>query len=230
MSNAVFACEKCGYSQAIDPVHIGSVFSCPTCGNVVEVTPGPPDPAPRPVVAQPVAPGPQAGPGAQAMQAAMSAQAGGARPGMAGPTMAGQSMAGPSMTMQAMAGGQSAAKPSTVKAIFGNVVVFVVLYLLFMAPAFFLPSLGVNPFGNVQAILADPTMMKVFAASVGCNIALVIIGLLRGMATSSAWYVLFPLLAGVLAYVPGMDFMPFMNVIPHAVSLIIGVGLGLFRS
>jgi predicted RNA-binding Zn-ribbon protein involved in translation (DUF1610 family) len=226
MSNAVFACEKCGYSQAIDPVHIGSVFSCPTCGNVVEVTPGPPDPVPQPAPA----PGPQtqqAGPGAQgaqamqaAMQAAMAAQAGGARPGMAGPAM----------SMQAMAGGAGAAKPSTLRAIFGNVIVFVLLYLLFMAPAFFLPSLGANPFGNLQAILADPNTLKIFAASVGCNVALVIIGLLRGIAVDSAWYVIFPLLAGALAYVPGLDFVPFMNVIPHAISLIIGVGLGLFRS
>jgi hypothetical protein len=219
MSNAVFACEKCGYSQAIDPVHIGSVFSCPTCGNVVEVTPGPPDPAPQPAPA----PGPQAaqaGPGAQnvqamqaAMQAAMAAQAGGAKPGM---------------TMQV--GGASAAKPSTFKAIFGNVIVFVILYLLFMAPAFFLPSLGANPFGNLQAILADPNTLKILAASVGCNVALVIIGLLRGIAVDSAWYVIFPLLAGALAYVPGLDFVPFMHVIPHTISLIIGVGLGLFRS
>lgn len=39
MSHAVFDCKHCGYTQPVDPVHIGSVFSCPTCSAVVMVTP-----------------------------------------------------------------------------------------------------------------------------------------------------------------------------------------------
>ena len=38
MTLAVFDCKNCGYSQPVDAVHIGTVFSCPTCSAVVMVT------------------------------------------------------------------------------------------------------------------------------------------------------------------------------------------------
>ena len=52
MTLAVFDCKNCGYSQPVDAVHIGTVFSCPTCSAVVMVTaiePSAPEPATEPV-------------------------------------------------------------------------------------------------------------------------------------------------------------------------------------
>ena len=52
MTLAVFDCKNCGYTQPVDAVHIGTVFSCPTCSAVVMVTavePSAPEPAAEPV-------------------------------------------------------------------------------------------------------------------------------------------------------------------------------------
>ena len=52
MTLAVFDCKNCGYTQPVDAVHIGTVFSCPTCSAVVMVTavePSAPEPAAEPM-------------------------------------------------------------------------------------------------------------------------------------------------------------------------------------
>jgi hypothetical protein len=237
MSNALFACEKCGYSQALDPVYVGSVFSCPTCGNVVTVTPGLPEPA-----AQPVAPAPLAeqGGGAGAMPAQDSSwpqvqnvvATAAAAPAMAAAPGAGSVISGagavPSMVAMPEMPAASARKTAGSKPLFGYTLVFLLVYLLFMVPLAFSPNLGEIPLQKLGLLIGGP-MMNSFLLFVGSQMALVLVGLLRGLAIGKVWYVFMPILAVGASFAPGLELLPFIAVIAHGISLVIGIGLGLFR-
>lgn len=344
MNHAVFDCKQCGYSQAVDPVHIGTVFSCPTCAAVVMVTALEPPPAqeqtgytPQQAAAeaeyaaqqaqaaqqQAVQPdarheqqpeqqtqdqsqlaaqqayhaaqqaqqyvqqeaeqaATQAAEAGYAEQAAEAAQAYAQHPAYS-PQQSAPQYAAPSQEHQAqqpqyaapqqqgfdpaMVAYQTGAVNSPVGvsvahshfgggvvepvaqpfespgdpplnvpmpdsrrsgSIFGNVLLFAVLYILFMAP-YLLPYL--KSFGIADlSLLESGSVLSPFTLKLVCSACLIIIALFRGLAIGKGWLLIFPVIAGVISFMPGLDLPSFVVPALHALTLALGVLMSPKRS
>jgi len=107
---------------------------------------------------------------------------------------------------------------------FGHPIAFVIVYIIFMIPTYFLPYLGSN-----SAVLGATAA----AAGNGINpafwwhlIALVVlIGITatRGTVIGKKWIQIFPILAAVFDLVPGLSLIPLVPTVMHLCAIIIGV-------
>jgi hypothetical protein len=109
-------------------------------------------------------------------------------------------------------------------AFLGNTVVFVILYILFMLPTYFLPYLGSNSFMlNTLGVAAGAGVNPAFWPHLGSLVVLVVLGWSRGQVIGKAWLVIFPILAGVFDLLPGLNAIPLVPTVMHLLAIILGV-------
>jgi hypothetical protein len=105
-----------------------------------------------------------------------------------------------------------------------NTAVFVVLYILFMLPTYFLPYLGSNSFLVGAVAAADQAYIHLpfwfHALSLGVLIAL---AWFRGAFVEKKWLVIFPVLGAVFDMVPGLNSIPLVPTVMHLLAIILGV-------
>ncbi len=106
----------------------------------------------------------------------------------------------------------------------GNAVVFVILYILFMLPTYFLPYLGSNSaMGAALGAAADAGINPAFWAHLGSLIILIVIAWFRGTFVGKKWLIIFPILAAVFDLMPGLSLIPLVPTIMHLLAIILGV-------
>lgn len=101
-----------------------------------------------------------------------------------------------------------------------NAIVFVILYVLFMLPTYYLPYLGSN-----SALVASLDLNEVnqaFLLHLGALIILVALAWYRGNVTNRQWLIVFPFLAGVFDMVPGLSFIPLIPTVMHLFAVVVG--------
>lgn len=105
--------------------------------------------------------------------------------------------------------------------VFGNVLLFAILYILFMAP-YLLPYL--KNFGITDlSLLESGSVMSPFVLLLVCSTCLVIIALFRGLAIGKAWLFIFPVLAGAISFMPSLNLPSFSAPTLHVLTLALGV-------
>ena len=99
----------------------------------------------------------------------------------------------------------------------GHPVAFVVLYLAFMVPLYFLPWFDSPGTG----LLSNPA----FWVHILCWAALVIIAFVRGVAIGYGWLVALTLIGAFFDLVPGMNWIPMIATVANLVCLVCGAAL-----
>ena len=108
--------------------------------------------------------------------------------------------------------------------VLGNAAVFVILYLLFMGPTYFLPFIGSN--SAIIGTLGAASHMGVnpaFWLHLGSLLVLVAVAWFRGSAIGKSWLVIFPILAAVFDLAPGLNFIFLVPTVMHLLAIILGV-------
>lgn len=110
------------------------------------------------------------------------------------------------------------------KEILGNTVVFVVLYILFMLPTYYLPYTGSNSFAvNAIGAAAGAGINPTFWLHLGSLMVLVVLAWFRGALVGKQWLVIFPILAAVFDLLPGLSSIPLVPTVMHLLAVILGV-------
>ena len=108
--------------------------------------------------------------------------------------------------------------------ILGNAVVFVIAYVLFMLPTYYLPYVGSNSSAlNALGVAADAGMNPAFWLHLGALVALIVVTWFRGSFISKNWLVIFPILAAVFDLAPGLSAIPLIPTVMHLLAIILGV-------
>lgn len=107
----------------------------------------------------------------------------------------------------------------------GNAVMFVILYVLFMLPGYFLPYIGSNSAGLslLGAASGVPGANPFFWLHLGSLVILVVITWLRGDLLEKKWLVIFPILATVFDLLPILSSIPLVPTVMHLLAIILGV-------
>jgi len=105
----------------------------------------------------------------------------------------------------------------------GNTVVFVILYVIFMLPTYYLPYLGSNSavIGALGAT-AEAGINPAFWPHLGALIILIIIMWFRSVLVDAKWLVLFPILATIFDLAPALSSIPFIPTVMHLLAIIFG--------
>lgn len=106
--------------------------------------------------------------------------------------------------------------------------VFAILYILFMLPTYFLPYLGSNSAGMIaiqQSAMSASQGGTLFFTFVhlACLAVLVLITFVRAQFVGKMWLVVFPFLAAVFDFVPGLSIIPLVPTVMHLLAIVIGV-------
>ncbi len=110
------------------------------------------------------------------------------------------------------------------KQILGNTAVYVILYLLFMIPTYYLPYVGSNSSAlNTMGVASGAGMNPAFWAHLGTLTVLVFLSWCRGSVIDKGWLVILPILATVFDLTPGLSSIPFVPTIMHLLAIILGV-------
>ncbi len=106
----------------------------------------------------------------------------------------------------------------------GNAVVFVIVYVLFMLPTYFLPYFGSNS-AVIGALgqVADAGINPAFWLHLGALVVLIVITWFRGVLIDKKWLIIFPILATVFDLVPVLSVIPFVPTVMHLLAIILGV-------
>lgn len=106
----------------------------------------------------------------------------------------------------------------------GNAVVFVILYVLFMLPTYYLPYLGSNSvvIGAIGAA-GGAGVNPAFWPHLGSLVILIVVAWFRGALVDKKWLIIFPILATVFDLVPGLSFIPLVPTVMHLLVIILGV-------
>lgn len=106
----------------------------------------------------------------------------------------------------------------------GNAVVFVVVYILFMLPTYFLPYLGSNSavVGTLGAV-SEAGVNPAFWLHLGSLGVLIVMTWFRGVLIDKKWLIIFPILATVFDLVPGLNIIPLVPTVMHLLAIILGV-------
>ncbi|KKJ75214.1 hypothetical protein WH95_19535 [Kiloniella litopenaei] len=101
-----------------------------------------------------------------------------------------------------------------------NTVVFVMVYILCMIPTYLLPYMGSN-----SAIVTIGTVgfNPAFWFHLLCFVALAVIVWQRGQVIDANWLLIFPVLALVFDFTPGLNVIPLVPTVMHLLAIIIGV-------
>lgn len=118
------------------------------------------------------------------------------------------------------------------KKLFGNAVVFVILYVLLMLPTYYLPYLGSNSaviggLGQIAAGVQDAGPLAginpAFWLHLGALVLLMVITWFRGAVVNKQWLIIFPILAAVFDLAPALNFIPLVPTVMHLLAIILGV-------
>jgi hypothetical protein len=118
------------------------------------------------------------------------------------------------------------------KKFLGNAAVFVILYILLMAPTYYLPYLGSNSaviggLGQIAAGVGDVSPLAginpAFWPHLGALILLIVITWFRGAFVDKKWLIIFPILAAVFDLAPALNFIPLVPTVMHVLAIILGV-------
>lgn len=107
----------------------------------------------------------------------------------------------------------------------GNAPVFVIAYIIFMLPTYFLPYFGSNSAvlqGTAAAAGASGGFFF-FMLHFGSMLALCFFCWVRGAYVNKGWLVIFPILAIVFDFVPGLSLIPLIPTWMHLAAIILGV-------
>ena len=106
----------------------------------------------------------------------------------------------------------------------GNAPVFVIAYILFMLPTYYLPYLGSNSavVGALGAA-AGAGINPAFWVHLAAMLVLCFLCWVRGAYVSKAWLIIFPILAVVFDFVPGLSAIPLIPTVMHLLAIIMGV-------
>ena len=116
--------------------------------------------------------------------------------------------------------------------ILGNPVVFVLLYILFMLPTYYLPYVGSNSavigaLGQAGAAASDANPLAgvnpAFWLHLGSLIVLMVLAWFRGAVIAKKWLIIFPILAAIFDLVPGLNLIPLVPTVMHLLAIILGV-------
>ena len=112
-----------------------------------------------------------------------------------------------------------------VKKALGNAPVFVVAYIIFMLPTYFLPYAGSNSaiLHGIDAAGGGSSLNFAFWLHMGFMLILCFLGWVRGAYVAKSWLVLFPILAIVFDFVPGLSAIPLVPTVMHLLAIILGV-------
>ena len=106
----------------------------------------------------------------------------------------------------------------------GNAVVFVIVYILFMVPTYFLPWLGSNSaLLNTAGVASGVGIHPLFWLHLGALAVLVVVTWFRASLVNKQWIVVFPILATVFDLVPGLNMIPLVPTVMHLLAIILGV-------
>lgn len=111
-----------------------------------------------------------------------------------------------------------------IKKALGNAPVFVVAYVLFMLPTYYLPYAGSNSavVGTVVAA-AGGGINPAFWLHLGALLVLCFLCWVRGAYVAKGWLVVFPILATVFDLAPGINIIPLIPTVMHLLAIILGV-------
>ncbi|HKZ02789.1 MAG TPA: zinc ribbon domain-containing protein [Pyrinomonadaceae bacterium] len=110
------------------------------------------------------------------------------------------------------------------KTILGNTAVFVILYILFMLPTYYLPYVGSNSFLlNAVGVKAGMGINPAFWPHLGSLIILIVLARFRGALVGKTWLVIFSILAAVFDLIPGLNSIPLVPTVMHLSAIIAGV-------
>ena len=105
-----------------------------------------------------------------------------------------------------------------------NPVMFVVGYIILMAPTYILPYMGSNSLLlSTTASAATGQVYPLFLAHVAFLAGLVAVAWARGTLTGKKWLVALPIAAGLFDMLPGLSLIPLIPTILHVVTIILGV-------
>ena len=114
---------------------------------------------------------------------------------------------------------------NSIKQAMGNVGIFVIAYVIFMAPTYLLPYLGSNSsVAQGMAMAAGQSALKIpFILHLLSLLVLCVLAKFRGDAVGKTWLVALPVLALLFDLVPFLSAIPMIPTVMHTVALIVGV-------
>lgn len=112
-----------------------------------------------------------------------------------------------------------------IKKALGNAPVFVVAYILFMLPTYYLPYVGSNSsvLHGIDAAAGGKALNFAFWLHMGSMLMLCFLCWVRGAYVSRGWLIVFPILAIVFDFVPGLSSIPMIPTFMHLLAIILGV-------
>lgn len=112
-----------------------------------------------------------------------------------------------------------------IKKALGNAPTFVVAYVIFMLPTYFLPYAGSNSFvlHTLDAAVGTKHLNAAFYFHMGSMLVLCFMCWVRGSYVSRNWLLIFPILAIVFDFVPGLSVIPLIPTGMHLAAIIAGV-------
>src|SRR3546814_9539441 len=107
--------------------------------------------------------------------------------------------------------------------ILGNAIVFVLGYIIFMLPTYFLPYLGSNSAVlGAGGLAAGYGMSPAFWAHLATLVLLIVLTWFRGTLVDRKWLVIFPILAAVFDLTPGLSLIIIVPTVMHLLAIILG--------
>lgn len=108
--------------------------------------------------------------------------------------------------------------------IIGNTVVFVIIYILFMLPTYYLPYLGSNSFSlSAIGVAVGAGINPVFWLHLASLMVLAFVAWFRGILIDKKWLTIFPVLATVFDMAPVLSSIPLVPTVMHLLAIIQGV-------
>lgn len=108
----------------------------------------------------------------------------------------------------------------------GNNIVFVIIYLVFMGPTYFLPYLGSNSsIVNAAGVAMEQGLNPATILHFICLAVLIVVTWFRGTLVKAQWIVILPVIASVFDMAPGLSLIPMVPTIMHIFALIKGASL-----
>lgn len=109
-------------------------------------------------------------------------------------------------------------------AILGHAAVFVIVYVLFMLPTYYLPYVGSNSSViNTLGVATQQGLNPAFWLHIGALGMLVIATWFRGVLVDKKWLLVFPILAAVFDLAPGLSTIPLVPTVMHVLAIVLGV-------
>lgn len=105
----------------------------------------------------------------------------------------------------------------------GNKVVFAALYIILMIPTYLLPFLGSNSALIWAGAAESGTILPQTVFHLLALLGLIIITWIRGTLIDKKWLVIFPILATVFDFVPGLSLVPLVATAMHLIVIVVGV-------